>query len=162
MHEEIVSSYLHALLETSPEDASRAEPAASSDQDPRYILVQIGGLRLLIPPGHGVLVQETCSSDTTLRVTDVRPALFPQGHPALARPSSPKCWLVLRSKALQMWFETHAERVDIDPDSVTWRVETATRPWLRGTVADLKAAIIDPEMLAAAAGELDSGANDEF
>lgn len=151
MHDDCVTDYLDELLLPTARESAPEPLAESQPPEPSYSLVHIGGLRLLLPPAHAKALRDTPDTGESLTPIDVRPILFPPGHPARNRPAEPHCWLPMPSKAMQLWFETDAGPVELNPDMVSWRQDNETRPWLRGTVAALKAAIIDPEALAAAA-----------
>lgn len=154
--EDPVQEYIDALLKHPAVPVK--EPLAKNDaQDgSTYQMVEVCGLKLLIPPGYENHLRDDFDPDTTLTQLDVRTVLFPRNHPALLRKSNASVWLVLKEKKTQLWFEAILGAVSLDASQITWRQRGngASRPWLKATVTQHKAAIIDPELLSECAYQI--------
>lgn len=134
----IIQNYLAELL--------REPPQTAPDPD-RYRLVTLAGLRLLLPPPYADRVSSSPAVVPPGRCIDIRPLLFPAGHPARERKEQAGCWLELPEPGLVLWFEADEGLRHIDPESLDAPPTPTHRPWLLATVADLKAAVIDPTRL---------------
>jgi len=161
MPDHCIDQYFDDLLTPPAAEATASDTPTGAPADPAgYRLVSLGGLKLLLPPEFGDRLLSQPAEPNDLRLLDIRSALFPTGHPALTREPAPGCWLPVPKQGVQLWFEADAGTIDVDADSIAWRHNPQTRPWLRGTVAAHKAAIIDPEALAVSAGAAPTGEAD--
>ncbi len=134
----IIQNYLSDLLQEPPQ--------AAPDPD-RYRMVTLAGLRLLLPPPYADRVSTSPAAIPPGRRVDIRPVLFPEGHPARLHQEQARCWLELPEPGLVLWFGADKGLRHIDPESLAVPGTPTQRPWLLATVADLKAAIIDPSRL---------------
>jgi len=157
MPDNCVTEYFEELLAPPPTSSGDDAPDIPPRETPCYRLVHLCGLKLLLPPEFNDLMRDRPSNSDNFTCLDARPALFPAEHPALRQEARPGCWLELPTPKVQMWFERDAGPIPIDTYSIAWRENTTTRPWLKGTVAALKAAIVDPEALATSARQATAG-----
>jgi|GEM_PF-3162964 len=162
MPEDRVTAYLEELLDPEPAvtDGRDESGPAVAPASPAYRLVRLCGLRLLLPPEFAPDLQTGDSPPEGLLPLDLRPVIFPSGHSALREDARPACWLPLAARGIGLWFDTDDGDVDVDDTAIAWKRDPSTRPWLLGTAADLKAAVIDPGLLADCAGRPIAGESD--
>ena len=135
--------------------------------DERHYLFRLGGLSLAIPSSRicaepalpaelsgdaGSLVwMATLPGGHQLPVVDLARLMLPEDAAELSCPLSERAALlvVLDGGAWAICAEAHGELELLDLDGVQWRGPNSRRPWLAGTLASRRCALLDLDQMAA-------------
>lgn len=159
-----VAAPLHSPLPVAPASANLIPEWATRNF--QCLLFRVAGLTLALPLAklNGVLPWDA-SAVTALpgrnpwslgvrsylgqqvRLIDVAKVIVPQAAPQPERDRGKV--ILIGSGRWGLVCDDLAEVVNLEPAAVKWRVSTANRPWLAGTVIDRMCALIDADAFAA-------------